>query len=158
MTARALPMLLASLLLLGCSAGGRSPYTGMILDFQTGLGAREVDRQAETDPTLHEYVATHPQPDFVLAPAPGTNDLELVYVSESRLVHFHRTAPEEPSVTAELSPLPTALVNILPSSLVSQTPPPLDPFGGGCWTTTPPGLSCRTCCKTRIACSIACEP
>jgi hypothetical protein len=135
--------------------GAVVPYQGIILDV-AGQGGPQLARAAAADPTLREWLARNPRPDFVL-PADAAN-LELVYVSDSRVVHFHRPEPGAPSQVAELSPLPSPLSEILPLSLFAGTPGPDRPVGGGCWRTAFPAARCQTCCTGSTSCATACEP
>jgi hypothetical protein len=131
------------------------PYQGMILDIAR-RGAPELARAAAGDPALRDWLARNPRPDFVLLA--DARNVELVYVTDSRLVHFHRPAPGAASEVAELTPLPSPLYEILPQSLFAGTPGPDRPVAGGCWRTAFPDTRCQTCCTDAASCAVSCEP
>src|SRR5262245_18207772 len=142
---------------LAACAGMRSTpatrYQGILLDGRK-LGAGEVAREAAADPTIKEYVAQHPTPDFVLVVSP--RDVQLVYTRRSVLAYFHRPEAGAPSVVSEVTPLPAPLLQMLPSDLRAGTPAPIAPGNANCWTVPIAGKSCRTCCLTTQACTGQC--
>ncbi len=134
-----------------------SRYQGIMLNGRD-LGAGEIDRLGASDPTLASYVASHSQPDFVYVATP--TDVELVYRARSTLAHFHRPAPDAPSVVTEVTPLPNGVLNVLPADPRAGTPAQGaetdQPLLASCWRTPAGGGECRTCCKGPIACSTSC--
>lgn len=153
---RLLPPLL--LVLAACAAtapGSRVAYQGIILD-TLGQGTPQLEREEAADPTIRSWVAREGKPDFVLATTPL--DVVLIYYTRSLLAHFHRPEPGVASASATLSPLPTSLVEVLPGSMEAGTPTPAPSAAGGCWTTTPGGERCKTCCPGRLPCGTQCTP
>jgi hypothetical protein len=140
-----------------CSTNARrvTPYQGEMLNART-RGAEVVDVVAQRDGTIAAYVRQVGRPDFVVVPDP--DDVELVYYDASRLVHFHRTP--EGTERGELSPLPLEVVNVLPLDIRAGTPGRIDPEfppSTGCWHVRLERHTCRTCCKSSLACSTACR-
>jgi len=142
----------------GLRSTPRTRYQGMMLNART-LGAEELRGETARDPTLQRYVEQHGRPDFIYLGQP--TDVELIYVRpDSRLVHFHRSEPDAPSTTSELSPLPLEVTNMLETDLRPGTAGDIRERSGlplaSCWTVEIRGGKCRTCCKTRSACSTDC--
>jgi hypothetical protein len=143
-----------ALLLASCSPMRATPdtrYMGMLLNAR-GQGAEALAIEMRRDPTVREYVARNPEPDFVVVGSWA--DFELVYAPISKVVHFHRDAPDAPSSGQEVIPIPTGLLQILPRDLRAGTPRPMKTRA--CWTIPSPGWSCRTCCATRSSCVTEC--
>ena len=129
-------------------------YQSMLLNARD-LGAEALRLEMERDTSVRQYVAAAGQPDFIVIG--GANDVELVYVQPSRLVHFHR-APDAPSTVHEVTPLPSSLLQILPRDLRAGTPRPLNPGNfTACWTVDVRTGSCRTCCATLESCVTECR-
>jgi hypothetical protein len=140
----------------GCAGARSTPgtrYLGILLNARD-LGAGEVMREAAHDPTIKTYVAQHGNPDFVLQAS--RLDTQLVYVRRSVLAYFHRAAPGAPSAVTEVTPLPSGLFQMLPSDPRAGTGTPLNPVGPNCWTVAIATGSCRTCCASRVACTVTC--
>lgn len=130
-------------------------YQGMLLDARE-LGAGEVERAAAADPAVRDWIGREGQPDFVLVASP--QDFQLVYYQASKIVLFHRPAPEAPSEVGVAEPLPSGIRPLLPADVRAGTgEPPAGP-AVGCWTVDVPSERCRTCCQTAMACTIACRP
>ena len=142
----------------GCAGARSTPgtrYLGILLNARD-LGAGEVMRQAAHDPTINAYVAQHGNPDFVLQAS--LLDTQLIYVWRSVLAYFHRDKPGAPSAVSEVTPLPSGLFQMLPSDIRAGTGAPLNPAGPNCWTVPIATGSCRTCCASRVACTVSCTP
>jgi hypothetical protein len=139
----------------GVRATPATRYLGILLNARD-LGAGEVMREASADPTIKAYVAEHGNPDFILMASP--RDIQLVYARRSVLAYFHREEPGAPSTVSEVTPLPSGLLLMLPSDIRAGTGVPLNPVGPNCWTVPIAGKSCRTCCRTRVACAVQCTP
>jgi len=140
----------------GCAGARSTPgtrYLGILLNARD-LGAGEVMRQAAHDPTINAYVAQHGNPDFVLQAS--LLDTQLIYVWRSVLAYFHRDKPGAPSAVSEVTPLPSGLFQMLPSDIRAGTGAPLNPVGPNCWTVPIATGSCRTCCASRVACTVTC--
>jgi hypothetical protein len=140
----------------GCTGARSTPgtrYLGILLNARD-LGAGEVMRQAAHDPTIKTYVAQHGNPDFVLQAS--LLDTQLVYVQRSVLAYFHRATPAAPSAVTEVTPLPSSLFQMLPQDIRAGTGTPLNPVGPSCWTAPIATGSCRTCCASRVACTVTC--
>lgn len=163
MTSRGLgPWLAVLILATGCAGLRATPetrYQGRVLDARE-LGAEELRREMDRDPTLRAYVAARGQPDYFYLAQP--TDVELIYLHpDSRLVHFHRPAPDAPSTVSELSPLPLEVTNVLPVDIRAGAPGDIRELPGrplaSCWTVGIRDGSCRTCCKTAETCSTDCR-
>src|SRR5262245_49858340 len=165
-TTRVLLVLTVAAGVAACSASRREPavpaydtrYLYRLLDTRK-LGAEELARIQKTTPAVAEYVAKAGKPDFLIEPS--VTDVELVYYLKSVLAHFHRGADGKWTMS-ELTPLPTSCLNILPGDIRAGTPMGTGDEQVGCWTTTIPGGSCRTCCtpaeQREQACTIQCTP
>lgn len=135
-----------------------SRYLYRLLDARK-LGAGELARIEQQNPVVAGYVARTGKPDFLIEPS--LTDLQLVYYSRSLLVHFHQGA-DGVWTSSERTPLPTGVLNVLPTDIRAGTPSPLSQEIG-CWDTTVPGGTCKTCCTppgTPVAqsCTIQCQP
>ena len=142
----------------GCAGLRSTPgtrYLGILLNARD-LGAGEVMRVATHDPTIKAYVAQHGNPDFVLQAS--RLDTQLIYTWRSVLAYFHRDEPGAPSAVSELTPLPSGLLQMLPSDPRAGTGSPINPVGPNCWTVPIATGSCRTCCVSRVACTVSCTP
>jgi hypothetical protein len=132
-------------------------YQGIVLNARE-LGVEELRSQTASDPTLRDYVARAGPPDFIYLGTP--TEVELVYYRASKLVHFHREAPDGPSTVTELSPLPLEISNVLEVDLRAGTPGDIAEPGGpphvNCWRVAITGGSCHTCCRGPEACSTHC--
>lgn len=146
-----------ALALAACSPLRSTPatrYRGMLLNARD-LGADALRIEMERDPSIRQYVVGTGEPDFVVIGGP--DDVELVYVSEARLVHFHR-APDAPTTVHQVTPIPSPLLQILPRDLRAGTPRPLNPGKfTACWTVDVRTGSCRTCCATLTSCATECR-
>ena len=129
-------------------------YMGMLLNARD-LGAEALGVEMERDPSIRQYVAANGQPDFIVIG--GINDVELVYVPPSRLVHFHRLPDVPASTVHEVTPIPTALLHILPRDLRAGTPSPTNLGTAACWTVAVEAGTCRTCCATLQSCVTECR-
>lgn len=144
------------LVLTGCTPVRSTPatrYLGMLVNARD-LGAEALRLEAQRDPGVRDYLARAGEPDFILVAS--ANDVELVYVQSSRLVHFHRAAPDAPGVPTEVVPLPSPLLHLLPRDLRAGTPRPLEGTDVGCWTVVTSAGPCRTCCATAQSCVVDC--
>jgi len=148
-------LLLSTASCVGTRSTPSTRYLGILLNARD-LGAGEVMRQAAADPTIKAYVAQHGNPDFVLQAS--RLDTQLIYVRRSVLAYFRREKPDAPSAVTEVTPLPSGLFLMLPSDLRAGTSAPLNPVGPNCWTVATATASCRTCCMSRIACTVSCTP
>jgi len=148
-------LLLSTASCVGTRSTPSTRYLGILLNARD-LGAGEVMRQAAADPTIKAYVAQHGNPDFVLQAS--RLDTQLIYVRRSVLAYFRREKPDAPSAVTEVTPLPSGLFLMLPSDLRAGTSAPLNPVGPNCWTVATATASCRTCCMSRVACTVSCTP
>lgn len=163
-TTRALLVFAIAAGVAACSASRPTPaartsdtrYLYRLLDTRK-LGAEELTRIKKENPAVAAYVAKAGMPDFLMEPS--TTDIELVYYLKSVLAHFHQGAHGK-WTSSELTPLPTSCLNILPPDIRAGTPTGTGDEQTGCWTTTIPGGSCRTCCTPADVqvCSISCKP
>ena len=164
-TTRVLLVLTIAAGVAACSASRHGPaapasdtrYLYRLLDTRK-LGAEELARIQKTTPAVAAYVAKAGMPDFLIEPS--TTDVELVYYLKSVLAHFHRGADGK-WTSSELTPLPTSCLNILPPDIRAGTPTGTGDDQAGCWSTTIPGGSCRTCCtpaERDQVCTIQCAP
>ena len=150
-----------------CSASRPAPgaptsdarYLYRLLDVRN-LGAGELTRIQKATPAVAAYVAKAGTPDFLIEPT--TTDVQLVYYLKSVLVHFHQ-GTDGTWTSSELTPLPTSCLNILPPDIRAGTPGGTGNDQAGCWATTIPGGSCRTCCtpadlQPAQVCTLQCKP
>jgi hypothetical protein len=134
-----------------------SPYLYRLLDVRK-LGAKELARIEKENTVVAAYVAKAGKPDFLIEPS--TTDIELIYYLPSRLEHFHLGADGK-WTSSELHPLPMPLLGVLPPEMRAGTPVATGSEETGCWNTTIPDGSCRTCCTPSDVqiqvCSISCQ-
>jgi hypothetical protein len=95
-------------------------YQGAVLD-GAGVGHGRVDIESAVDPTVDAYVALHGPPDFLFVGS--LRDIELIYLKDDKLVHFHRSVSagfspdfQWRSSMTEVSPLPEPLLDLLPTA------------------------------------------